>query len=124
MKKLGKITSKLLISKTRKDESVKQPSTSVPEEVKNQIKLKELLADKKKSKNGLSEAFGITKQTKGKKGNKDALIELGNIMKGEENYDFSSSFNEKKVQKKQEQHKSSESDEEEDARKNKKERDD
>ena len=33
----------------------------------------------------------------GKKGNKDALIELGNIMKGEENYDFSSSFNEKKL---------------------------
>jgi len=96
MKKLGKITSKLLIKKTRKDESVKQPSTSVPEEVKNQIKLKESLADKKKSKKALGEVFGITKQNKGKKGNKDALIELGNIMKGEENYDFSSSLNEKK----------------------------
>ena len=71
MKKLGKITSKLLIKKTRKDESVKQSSTSVPEEVKNQIKLKESLADKKKSKKGLGEAFGITKQNKGKKGNKD-----------------------------------------------------
>ena len=45
-------------------------------------------------------------------------------MKGEENYDFSSSFNEKKLQKKHEQHKSSESDEEVEARKTKKERDD
>jgi hypothetical protein len=55
------------------------------------------LVDKKKSKKGLSEVFGITKQNKGKKGNKDALIELGNIMKGEDNYDFSSSFNDKKL---------------------------
>jgi hypothetical protein len=38
MKKLGKITSKLLIKKSRKEENVKQPSASAPEEVK----LKEL----------------------------------------------------------------------------------
>jgi len=41
MKKLGKITSKLLIKKTKKDESVKQPSGSVPEEVKDQRRLKD-----------------------------------------------------------------------------------
>ena len=59
--------------------------------------MKESQGDKKKSKKGLGEVFGITKQTKGKKGNRDEIIELGNIMKGEENYDFSSSFNEKKL---------------------------
>ncbi len=100
MKKLGKITSKLLIKKTKKDESIKQPSGSVPKEVKDQRRLKESQGDKKKSKKGLGEVFGITKHTKGKKGNRDEIIELGNIMKGEENYDFSSSLNEKKLQKK------------------------
>jgi hypothetical protein len=39
----------------------------------------------------------LLSRIKENKGNKDALIELGNIMKGEENYDFSSSFNDKKL---------------------------
>lgn len=53
------------------------------------------LAEKKKSKKGLNEAFGITKQTKkGKKG-KD-VEDLEKIMERKENYDFNSSVNEKK----------------------------